>query len=101
MIELTDANSLDTLLSNNNVSILKFHATWCGPCKGYSAIFSEVSEQYEESVPFISIDIDSFPELAVRYEVRTVPMTVKVVKGVPEKNKAGIMSVADLNQFLH
>lgn len=54
------------------MELLKFEASWCGPC----AQLSKVLEDIELPYPLTCIDIDDNQEKAVQYEVRGVPTLV-------------------------
>lgn len=56
------------------MKVLKFYATWCGPCKGMSMILKGM-----ENLPEIEeIDIDQNTELTTQYGIRSVPTLVKL-----------------------
>jgi len=50
-----------------------FSATWCGPCKVFKPIMKELSDD-GYSIEFI--DGDESPELANKYNIRSVPTTI-------------------------
>ena len=52
--------------------VLKFHAKWCGPCQALNmALLDE-----DVGVEIEGVDVDSSPELAVKYRVRGVPTLI-------------------------
>lgn len=58
------------------MKILKFSASWCGPCRVFANTFKKVSEMEEyKDIEFKSIDIESDEgELYVeKYNIRSVP----------------------------
>ena len=66
-----------------------FSATWCGPCKTFKPIMTEISgEGY--SVQFI--DIDQQQDLAARYNVRSVPTTIIEENGIEVDRIIGSVS---------
>lgn len=54
--------------------VVDFSATWCGPCKAIAPVYDEISmEKQNKNVMFIKVDIDKNPEIAARYEVKSMP----------------------------
>lgn len=60
---------------DNGNYVIKAGATWCGPCKTYTPKFEKVSQEFED-VNFISIDVDECPEIAKKFQIRSLPTTV-------------------------
>lgn len=60
--------------------VLKFSATWCGPCKKFAPVFEQVRAQYPQH-EFVSVDVDTDPELAAQYGVQSVPTVVVLEDG--------------------
>lgn len=58
--------------------LIKFTAAWCGPCKAFGPVFKAFAEK--NGLEVREIDIDSDPDMAERYDIRSVP-TVVVVEG--------------------
>lgn len=62
--------------SNGKVrKILKFTATWCGPCKRFAPIYEETSKKFSD-VRFETIDIDQDKATADKYQIQAVPHLV-------------------------
>jgi len=62
------------------VTLIDFHADWCGPCKTQDPIIEEIEADYEDRVEFEFVDVDANPDLANEYQVRSIP-TVIVTAG--------------------
>ena len=78
--------------------VLKFHATWCQPCKALSKTIEEAGDL---GIEIESIDVDQEPELARRYNVRSVPTMVIVdAEGEVLRYQTGSMSSAQLRSFV-
>lgn len=72
----------DNVIFNENIPVVvDFYATWCGPCKQYSPIFKEVAEKYADSVCFVSLDTDEYPNLCETYGISSIPTTVFIMPG--------------------
>ena len=66
------------VLENNNLVLVDFFATWCGPCQMLSPILEEISNKRND-IPIVKVDIDENMEIALKYEVEVVP-TLKLFK---------------------
>lgn len=62
------------LLSKNGFPVVvDFSAEWCPPCRKFKPIFEQLKEEYAGSVDFITINVDSVPELAGKYQIESIP----------------------------
>jgi len=82
------------------IKVIKFSATWCGPCKALSPIFNEVKSQMPD-VLFQEIDIDQNSDLAIKYNVRGVPTIVIEKDNQEVTRKSGIIMNAALTQLIN
>ncbi|KAI9894992.1 MAG: hypothetical protein M1814_000214 [Vezdaea aestivalis] len=58
--------------SNPGVSVVDFHAVWCGPCKAIAPAVEALDGEYTD-VTFVKVDVDEQPEIAQEYSVRAMP----------------------------
>jgi len=54
------------------VTLVDFFAQWCGPCKMIEPIIEEVSNEIEDA-KVIKVNVDKYPELSAKYNIRSVP----------------------------
>ena len=81
------------------MKLLKFYASWCGPCKGLSMVLEGVKEQLP--MPVEDIDIDADMDTARKYNVRSVPTMVVVNDdGSEVKRVVGMMNEKQIIDFL-
>jgi len=80
------------------MKVLKFEASWCGPCKSLSKILEGAAGKYTTEIEVV--DIDQNPDLAKQYGVRGVPTMVKVDGDKEIARKVGMMNEAQLIEFL-
>lgn len=80
------------------MKVLKFYATWCGPCKGLSAVLGGMT-----NVPLAveEVDIDQNLDLAKQYSIRSVPTMVIVNEdGTEVKRAVGMLTEAQVLKFM-
>lgn len=80
------------------MKILKFSASWCGPCKMLSMTIKGIEDQIPYPVEEIDIDVNT--EMAQKYSIRGVPTMVLVDGDKEVKRKVGAMTTPELKQFL-
>lgn len=76
------------------ITIIKFEATWCQPCKTFTPVFESVKEEYKDndSVAFKVIDIDEDPKAATEFGVRSIPTVVIVEDGEVLETSVGLLN---------
>lgn len=76
--------------------LLKFSASWCGPCKSLHKIMSGANL----GVNIKEVDIDDNPDLAVHYGIRSVPTLVLLEDGKEVKRMFGVKKAEELKEWL-
>jgi thioredoxin 1 len=70
-IDLTHDNFQSTI-DNNDIVIVDFWATWCGPCKQFGPVFEAASELHQDIV-FGKVNTEEQQELAGEFQIRSIP----------------------------
>ena len=81
--------------------VIKFYATWCGPCKVYDKTWDKVAEKYDGQVEFVNIDIEKDTTgLAAKYKVKSIPHTVLIKEDGTEIAKSGRIPQEELEELV-
>lgn len=90
----------EKIASINEVVVVDFWATWCGPCRAFGPIFEQVSAKFED-VPFVKVDIDQSPDLASAAAIKAVPTVMVIKRGDVIYRQAGALLPADLEDLVN
>lgn len=83
----------------NELVIVDFYATWCGPCQMLSPIL-EALEKENKTLTIVKVDVDEHPELAKEHGVLSIP-TLEFYKNSKLFDKAiGYISKEELLEIL-
>lgn len=79
--------------------LVKFGATWCGPCKSMEKTIEKVLPEFL-AVRFFNIDIDDYPNLSKEYSIKSVPTVILFNNGVELNRISGSVKPEYLIRFL-
>jgi len=65
-----------TVLQSSVPVLVDFYADWCAPCKMVAPLVDEVAHQQIGKMLVAKIDTDAAPEVAMRYEIRSIPTII-------------------------
>lgn len=73
------------------VTVKKFSAVWCGPCRALTPVMNEIKGNYS-NVKFEEYDIDEYSDITEEYGVRSVPTVIIVKDGIEVNRFTGLSS---------
>jgi thioredoxin 1 len=69
--------------------MVDFWAVWCGPCQMVAPIVEELAGEYAGKLKVMKLNTDENPEIAVRYQVLSIPTILFFKNGQPVEKLVG------------
>jgi thioredoxin 1 len=103
IVTLTTATFDEQVNSADKPIVVDFWAEWCAPCKMIAPILSEIAAE-QAGVTIAKLNVDENPEIAMRYNVMSIPTLLIFDKGEVRKKIVGAKGkgqlLEELNEFL-
>ncbi|WP_262897961.1 thioredoxin [Litoribacter ruber] len=98
-IEITDANFEEVIKSEQPI-LVDFWAEWCGPCKMIGPVVEEIAGEYEGKAVVGKVDVDSNPNVAAKFGIRSIPTLLFFKNGEIVDKQVGAVPKTVLAQKL-
>ena len=96
-MDVTNANFKE-FISKGKV-IIDFWAPWCGPCRALGPIIEEVCKN--NNVKLGKVNVDEEMELAMQFNVQSIPYVVKFIDGEVVDYFIGLKNEAAVEEFIN
>lgn len=93
------AEEFNDVIADNEIVLVDFWASWCGPCKAFAPTFAATSEKNPDVV-FAKVDTEAEQQLAAAAQIRSIPTLMAFKKGKLVFNQAGALPPAALEDLL-
>ncbi len=97
VLKINEQNFENEVLKSEEMVLIDFYADWCGPCKMMSPIIDEIAEEMEGKVKVGKVNVDDNQQLAIKYNVMSIPTIIIYKNGMPVKSFVGLR---DKNEIL-
>lgn len=99
-ITLNTSNFNEEVTNTDKLVLIDFYATWCGPCKMLSPIISEIANEYSNMIKVCKVNVDEDQELALKYNIMSVPTLIFFKNGSVVKDIVGFCSKSKLDNTI-
>lgn len=86
------------MINGEQLTLVDFFATWCGPCKMMHPILEQLKEKMGDNIRILKVDVDKNEALSMQYRIQSVPTLMLFKKGEMLWRQSGAMSLNDLIQ---
>ena len=62
--------------------VVDFWAEWCGPCRAIARVLQEIADEKNGAVKIVKVNVDENPDLAQRFEIRSIPTMLFYKNGI-------------------
>ncbi len=93
--DLKDLNELNKI-KNLERSVVWFSNPMCAPCKKLEPILIDLSIKYGKDVNFYRVNVEKNPEIAIKYNITSIPTIIFFKKGKEFLRLAGFIRKDDI-----
>ena len=98
-VQALTADAFDETITGNDIVLVDFWASWCGPCRAFAPTFTASSDQHPDIV-YGKVDTEAEQELAAAAEIRSIPTLMAFKKGKLIFNQAGALPPVALEDLI-
>lgn len=80
--------------------LVDFWAPWCGPCRMMAPVLDRTAQQHATTLQIAKVNTDEQPELAARFNIRSIPTLILFRGGQEVARQAGAVDGGTLTRWI-
>ena len=92
-------DTFNDTINNNDIVLVDWWASWCGPCRSFAPVYEEASERHDDIV-FGKIDTEAQPELSAMARITSIPTIMAFRDGILIFSQAGALPAPSLEELI-
>lgn len=96
VLKITSENYEEEVLNSKEKVLIDFYADWCGPCKMMAPVVEEVANELEGKLKVGKVNVDENQDLAMDYNVMTIPTILLIKEGEVKKSFIGVTDKSEI-----
>ena len=93
------AENFERTLTENNIVLVDFYASWCGPCRQFAPVYEQASLRHPD-VLFGKVDTETEQSLAAAAQITSIPTLMAFKDGSLVFSQPGALPATALEQVI-